>query len=440
MSKGPQRIRGTQDIFGEEADRFHAVVDAFDRVRRLFAFRRVEVPVFEATEVFARSIGETTDIVSKEMYTFPDRGGDSLTLRPEFTAGIARAYLSEGWQQHAPLKLATHGPVFRYERPQKGRFRQFHQLDAEIIGSDSPQADVELLAMADQLLHELGIADGVILQLNTLGDSETREGWRAALVAHFEQHRGDLSEDSLARLDKNPLRILDSKDPKDRPIADAAPAIDDHLSDAAATFFDQVTSGLDAAGVAWTRNARLVRGLDYYRHTAFEFVTDRLGAQGTVLAGGRYDGLIEALGGPHTPAVGWAAGIERLAMLIEAPANQNIDVALIPLGSAAEMEGAALLSSMRRVGISADMSFSGNMKRRMTKANAAGAQIAVIIGDDELASMEMGVKDLTSGEQLKVPVSQLTTFLVDRLKIETPAQRKFRHSRGRVFVGNVRPA
>ncbi len=300
MSSKVQAIRGTQSMLGEEAERFHAVVSAFDRVRRLFGFQRVEVPVFEATSVFARSLGETTDVVSKEMYTFEDRGGDLITLRPEFTAGIARAYLSEGWQQFAPLKVATHGPAFRYERPQKGRFRQFHQLDAEVIGTESPMADVELLAFADQLLRELGIAEGVTLQLNTLGDPETREAWRAALVEHFEAHRGSLSEESLARLDKNPLRILDSKDPRDRPIADSAPAIDDYLTEAATDFFAAVVSGLDAAGVRWTRNSRGVRGLDYYRHTAFEFVTDRLGAQGTVLAGGRYDGLIEALGAAHT--------------------------------------------------------------------------------------------------------------------------------------------
>src|SRR5690606_5923448 len=237
MGKGPQRIRGTQDIWGEEASRFHEVVETFDRVRRLYAFQRVEIPVFEATEVFARSIGETTDVVWKEMYSFEDRGGDSITLRPEFTAGLCRAYLSEGWQQHAPLKLATWGPVFRYERPQKGRFRQFHQIDAEIIGTDAPAADVELLVLADQLLHELGIAEGITLQLNTLGDAATRAAWRAALVEHFEAHRGDLSEDSLARLDKNPLRILDSKDPRDRPIADSAPDIDAYLTSEASDFF-----------------------------------------------------------------------------------------------------------------------------------------------------------------------------------------------------------
>ena len=368
MSKGPQRVRGTQDIWGEQADRFGRVVEAFDKVRRLYGFQRIEMPVFEDTQVFARSIGETTDIVSKEMYTFPDRGGDSLTLRPEFTAGICRAYLSEGWQQLAPLKVATHGPVFRYERPQKGRFRQFHQLDAEIIGTDSPLADVELLAFADQLLKELGIAEGVTLQLNTLGDAETRDAWRAALVDHFEAHRAELSEDSLARLDKNPLRILDSKDPKDRPIADTAPPIDDFLTAEAADFFGKITSGLDAVGVAWTRNARLVRGLDYYRHTAFEFVTDRLGAQGTVLAGGRYDGLLEALGGSPTPAVGWAAGIERLAMLIEAPRPPGLDIAVVVEDDRVQRDGLMAVARLRAAGLSAELIAAGSPRKRFDKA------------------------------------------------------------------------
>jgi histidyl-tRNA synthetase len=212
----PRPIRGTQDIFGPEAEAFAFVVETFERVRKLYRFRRAEMPVFERTEVFSRSLGETTDVVSKEMYSFEDRGGESLTLRPEFTAGIARAYLTGGWQQYAPLKVATHGPLFRYERPQKGRYRQFHQLDAEIIGAAEPQADVELLAMADQLLSELGIADGVTLQLNTLGDADSREGWRAALVSYFRAHRAQLSQDSQDRLNRNPLRILDSKDPRAR--------------------------------------------------------------------------------------------------------------------------------------------------------------------------------------------------------------------------------
>ncbi|HEX5182440.1 MAG TPA: histidine--tRNA ligase [Allosphingosinicella sp.] len=407
MSKGPQKIRGTQDIWGEAADRFQIVVAAFDRVRRLYGFRRVEMPVFEATMVFARSIGETTDIVSKEMYSFEDRGGESLTLRPEFTAGICRAYLSEGWQQHAPVKIATHGPAFRYERPQKGRYRQFHQLDAEIIGAGEPAADVEIIALGDQLLAELGISKRVTLKLNTLGDPATREAWRAALVTHFRAHRDSLSEESRERLEKNPLRILDSKEHQDWPIVDAAPAVDDHLTPEAADYFAKVTAGLDAAGVRWTRDPRLVRGLDYYRHTAFEFVTEDLGAQSAVIAGGRYDGLIESLGGPPTPAVGWAAGIERLSMLIAEPQATRIDVALVPLGRAAEEAAIGIAANLRRVGIACEMAYRGNMKRRMQKADASGARYAIILGEDELARGQAAVKDLASGEQRAVAMDSL---------------------------------
>jgi histidyl-tRNA synthetase len=342
------------------------------------------------------------------MYTFEDRGGELITLRPEFTAGICRAYLSEGWQQFAPLKLAVHGPAFRYERPQKGRFRQFHQLDAEVIGAGEPAADVELLSLGDQLLRELGIHDGVMLQLNTLGDAETRDAWRTALVDFFQSHKSSLSEDSLTRLERNPLRILDTKDPNERPIADAAPSIDDFLTSEAADFFAQVTAGLDAAGVQWTRNSRLVRGLDYYRHTAFEFVTDRLGAQGTVLAGGRYDGLIESLGGPHTPAVGWAAGIERLAMMIEAPAPETSSVAVVPLGERAEAEGIKIVAGLRREGIAADMAYRGNMKKRLSRANAAGAKYALILGDNELDAGEAQLKNLTTGDQKAVSLDLIS--------------------------------
>ncbi|MEO6717929.1 MAG: histidine--tRNA ligase, partial [Novosphingobium sp.] len=307
-------------------------------------------------------------VVSKEMYSFEDRGGDSLTLRPEFTAGIARAYLTNGWQQHAPLKLATHGPLFRYERPQKGRYRQFHQIDAEIIGAGEPQADVELLAMADQLLKELGVADGVTLMLNTLGDGASREAWRAALVEYFQAHRADLSEDSQERLEKNPLRILDSKDPRDKAFLGDAPKIDDFLSGEAQEFFGRVTSGLNAAGVEWTRAPALVRGLDYYRHTAFEFVTDRLGAQGTVLGGGRYDGLIETLGGPHTPAVGWAAGIERLAMLVGEVEASGPEVVVIAESVERETDALNAVNRLRRSGIRAEGVVTGSPRKRFDRA------------------------------------------------------------------------
>lgn len=366
----PQAIRGTQDIFGTDAEVFAHVSKTFERVRRLYRFRRIEMPVFEKTAVFSRSLGETTDVVSKEMYSFADRGGDSLTLRPEFTAGIARAYLTNGWKQYAPLKVATHGPLFRYERPQKGRYRQFHQIDAEVIGAAEPMADVELLVMADQLLKELGIADGVTLQLNTLGDAESREAWRAALVAYFRDHRASLSEDSQERLERNPLRILDSKDPRDKPFTADAPKIDDFLSGEAQDFFGAVTQGLSAAGVAYIRAPALVRGLDYYRHTAFEFVTDRLGAQGTVLGGGRYDGLMEALGGPATPAVGWAAGIERLAMLVAdagACAETGLHVAVVAENADRERDCLELVTAFRREGFSAEMIATGSPRKRFDR-------------------------------------------------------------------------
>jgi len=405
-----QPVRGTQSLLGEDADRLAAVVAAFDRVRRLYGFQRVEVPTIEHTGVFARTIGETTDVVSKEMYSFEDRGGESITLRPEFTAGICRAYLSEGWQQFTPIKVATSGSAFRYERPQKGRFREFHQLDAEIIGAGEPQADVELLGFADQLLKELGI-EGTILKLNTLGDPETRNAWRDALYEHFRAHAKALGEDSQARLERNPLRILDSKAHQDWPVIDSAPTIDEFLTAEAADFFAKVTAGLDAAGIAWERAPRLVRGLDYYRHTAFEFITDRLGAQGTVLAGGRYDGLIESLGGPHTPAVGWAAGIERLSMMISAPEAEKPAVAVIPIGERAEAEGHRIVAGLRREGVASEMAYRGNMKKRLSRANAAGAAYALIIGDNELDAGEAQLKNLATGEQRSVSLDLIAEAL-----------------------------
>jgi len=375
----PQAIRGTQDIFGAEAEAFGFVVETFERIRKLYRFRRVEMPVFEKTAVFSRSLGETTDVVSKEMYSFEDRGGESLTLRPEFTAGLARAYLTDGWQQYAPLKVATHGPLFRYERPQKGRYRQFHQLDAEVIGAAEPQADVELLVMADQLLKELGIADGVTLQLNTLGDASSREAWRAALVDYFRAHKASLSEDSQDRLERNPLRILDSKDPRDRPFTADAPKIDEFLSAEAQDFFGKVTGGLDAAGVSWTRAPALVRGLDYYRHTAFEFVTDRLGAQGTVLGGGRYDGLIETLGGAHTPAVGWAAGIERLAMLVGERGEALPEIAIVAENGEREGEASALAAQFRRAGFITEAFVSGSVRKRYDRARKLAPAVMITL-------------------------------------------------------------
>ena len=380
MADKVQRVRGTQDLFGDAILRFDHVVDTFNRVRKLYGFRRVDVPVFEFTHVFARTLGETTDVVAKEMYTFDDRGGESLTLRPEFTAGIARAYIANGWQQHAPLKLAAWGPLFRYERPQKGRFRQFHQLDAEVIGAAEPAADVEVIALADHLLRELGLGDKVVLQLNTLGDADSRAAWRSALVDHFTCHADALSAESRERLAKNPLRILDSKAEGDRALVADAPRIDRHLTVEAGRYFEAVQKGLAAAGVAFERNDALVRGFDYYRHTAFEFVTDHLGAQGTVIGGGRYDGLIETMGGPHTPAVGWAAGIERLALLVAEPVIDGLDVVVVAMEPSSEQAAIELAGSLRRNGrMSCDLLISGSPNKRMFKAEAKRPAIVVQI-------------------------------------------------------------
>jgi len=422
----PRPIRGTQDIFGAEAEAFGFVVDTFERVRKLYRFRRVEMPVFEKTEVFSRSLGETTDVVSKEMYTFEDRGGESLTLRPELTAGIARAYLTSGWQQYAPLKVATHGPLFRYERPQKGRYRQFHQIDAEIIGAAEPQADVELLVMGDQIMRELGL-DDITIHLNTLGDAVSREAWRAALLDHFRAVKGELSEDSQGRLETNPLRILDSKDPRDKAFVAGAPKIDQFLTDEAGRFFEDVKAGLDAAGVRHVRNEGLVRGLDYYRHTAFEFIPDEgsasanaLGSQSTVLGGGRYDGLMESLGGPRAPAVGWAAGIERLAMLVGDLSERSPEASIIPMGEAAEQKAIELAAELRRSGLVVDLGFRGNMKKRMQRADAEGARYAIILGDDELSRDQASVKNLSSGEQVQVPLGELSAWIWRQLTGESP--------------------
>jgi histidyl-tRNA synthetase len=373
-----QPVRGTQSLLGEDADRLAAVVAAFDRVRRLYGFKRVEVPTIEQTQVFSRTIGETTDVVSKEMYTFLDKGDRSISLRPEFTAGIARAYLSEGWQRFAPLRAATHGPVFRYEAPQAGRYRQFHQLDVEIIGSAEPSADVELLAFGAQLLAELDIK-GVTLKLNTLGDAQSRNAWRAELVDYFSAHRNELSDDSRHRLAKNPLRILDSKDPRDRPLVAAAPVM--KLSSEAQDFFLKVREGLDAARINYELDPHLVRGLDYYRHTAFEFVTDRLGAQGAVIAGGRYDGLIEQLGGPATPAVGWAAGIERLGMLIDLPESKEPTIAVIPDKPEFRDEAARIAAHLRRGGFVTVTYFSGNCKKQTDRARKEGVDSILFVRD-----------------------------------------------------------
>jgi histidyl-tRNA synthetase len=406
-----QPVRGTHDILPEEMRRHRAVVDTARDVAERFGYGEIETPIFEFSEVFKRTLGDTSDIVTKEMYSFTDRGGEMLTLRPEGTAGVARAMISGGLAQHLPLKFFYHGPMFRYERPQKGRMRQFHQTGVELLGIAQPQGDVEVIALGAQILHELGILEHTTLELNTLGDTESRRSYRDVLVAYFDGHRDRLSADSRERLTRNPLRILDSKDDGDRRLVAEAPLFGDHLNQASRDFFAEVTAGLDALGIAYHLNPRLVRGLDYYCHTAFEFVTDQLGAQGTVLAGGRYDGLVGMMGGPETPGVGWAGGIERQALLLQNPPAARRPIAVVPVGTEAELPAQKLAVELRRAGFVVELGYGGNVGKRMKRANKLGARAAVLIGSDELARQAATVRDLDSGEQEEVPLAALSERL-----------------------------
>jgi histidyl-tRNA synthetase len=414
---GLQLVRGTQDLLPDDARRHRHVRETARRLAALYGFDELSTPVFEFTEVFARPIGEHTDIVAKEMYSLKDRGGEDLSLRPEFTAGVVRSVLSNGLTQSAPLKFFSTGPVFRYERPQKGRFRQFHQINCEILGVVQPQADIELIALGRRILDTLGIGDRVVLELNTLGDPGSRTAYRGALVGYFSSRRSELSEDSQRRLEVNPLRILDSKDPGDIRINSDAPAFDQYLNDDSRDFFAQVRDGLDRLGIDYRLNPRLVRGLDYYTHTVFEFVTTDLGSQGTVIAGGRYDGLVELMGGPSMPGVGWAGGIERLAMMIAEPPPPPRPIALVPVGEAGEAMALTIAETLRSQGFPVDLGYSGNLSRRMRRANRVNARAAVLIGDDEAARNVVTLRDLDSGEQVEVPILASTLpELVQRLK------------------------
>ncbi|MDB5317815.1 MAG: histidine--tRNA ligase [Rhodospirillales bacterium] len=410
-----QPPRGTHDLIGEDFARHHAVIDTARRIARLYGFAEWATPIFEDTRVFGRTLGDTSDVVTKEMYTFEDRGGESVTLRPEGTAGICRALVSNGLTQGMlPRKVFYAGPMFRYERPQKGRQRQFHQIGMEVLGAAEPLSDAEVIACGWHIQRELGVDEGTVLEVNTLGDTPSREAYRAALVAYFSAHREALSPESQVRLDKNPMRILDSKEAQDRALVADAPTIFAHLTDEARAFFDAVCSYLTGFGVPFRINPRIVRGLDYYSHTAFEFVTERLGAQGTVMAGGRYNGLVESMGGPPTPAVGWAAGIERLAMLLEAsgrtPAPPRA-VAVIPVGDAAEGAALEVLQALRSAGIVAEIAYKGNLKRRMERANRIAARYAVILGDAELTEGRAQLRDLDAGTQESILLAELPARL-----------------------------
>ena len=402
-----QNVRGTYDLYGAAKRKAKKVIATASEVAEKYGFEEIETPVFEFTEVFSRNLGETTDIVTKEMYCFEDRGGESLTLRPEGTAGIVRSFISEGMQQNLPVKLYYAGPMFRYERPQKGRQRQFTQFGVEMLGVATPQADIEVIAMAYEFLENLGLSGAVTVEINSLGDAESRKTYRERLVAYLKQHYDELSEDSKNRLEKNPLRVLDSKEDCDKKIVENAPLYTDSLNETSAVFFQEVLKGLDLLGIKYRVNNRLVRGLDYYAHTVFELTTDKLGAQGTVLGGGRYDGLIAQMGGGDVSGIGWACGVERLSMLLEKDVDLPRPIAVVPVGDDAQEAALKIAYDLRKAGFRVEHGYSGNLKKRMIKANKANAYKAVIIGSDELSAGKVTIKDLDSGNQKSVDLNNL---------------------------------
>ena len=402
-----QPVRGTHDLLPEEMRRHRHVIDTARAVAERYGYLEMATPIFEFSEVFKRTLGDTSDIVTKEMYSFTDRGGENLTLRPENTAGVARALISEGLSQHLPLKYFYNGPMFRYERPQKGRMRQFHQTGVELLGVAHPQGDVDIISVGAAILRELGALDRTVLEINTLGDNESRRAYRTVLVQYLSGHKDRLSKDSLERLERNPLRILDSKDEGDQAVVAGAPVYTDYLNTTSREFFAAVRRELDALGIAYQINPRLVRGLDYYCHTCFEFTAQELGAQKTVMAGGRYDGLVEMMGGPPTPGVGWASGIERVAMMLREAIPESRPIAVVPIGDAAATPALKLTEELRRAGFAVDLGFSGNIKKRMARADKIKAVAAVILGDDELAKGVAMVRDLQSGAQEQVPLANL---------------------------------
>jgi histidyl-tRNA synthetase len=406
MSEKVQSIRGMEDVLPDESPLWERLEEACRRVFRQYGYRNIRTPIVERTALFVRGIGEATDIVEKEMYTFDDRNGESLTLRPEATAGIVRSAVEHNFLYNGPMRVWTAGPMFRYERPQKGRQRQFHQFDVEALGFEGPDVDAEQILMLARLFRELGIG-GVELHVNSIADAADRRAHRQLLVEHFEKHAALLDEDAKRRLHTNPLRILDSKNPDMQEMIERAPRLLDHQGDAAAQHFAGVRALLEQAGLRYTVNPRLVRGLDYYNRTVFEFVSGSIGAQSTLAGGGRYDALFEQLGGKPTPACGFGMGMERVILAMKAAgarAEPRVDVFVVHSGEQAELAAWRLAEEWRDAGKNVVLGAGGSFKSQMKKADASGARFAVIIGDDEVAAQRITLKPLRGGgEQRTLP-------------------------------------
>ena len=423
MTTKPRAIRGMNDILPEVSATWRYLESVVQEIVHSYGYSEIRLPLLEYTELFKRSIGEVTDIVEKEMYTFPDRNGESLTLRPEATASMVRAGMTNGLFHNQKQKLWTSGPMFRYEKPQQGRYRQFYQFDVEAVGYDGPDVDAELIIMSARMWQRLGISK-IALEINSLGTPESRTSYRKALVEYFSGVKSQLDEDSIRRLEQNPLRILDSKNPDMQAIVDAAPVMLDYLDEESAIHFAGLRALLDAAGVSYTVNPRLVRGLDYYSKTVFEWVTDALGSQGAVCSGGRYDGLVEKLGGRATPAIGWAMGIERFVALYEACGGEtpaaDADVYIAAFGEGTLERAFVLAEELRDTvaGIRVELNLGGgSFKSQMKRADKSGAEFALILGEQELADGCIGIKPLrNTGEQISVALDELAETLARQLR------------------------
>lgn len=407
-----QPVRGTKDLFGDEIKSFNHIIAVAKDKSEFFGFEELQTPIFEFSEVFERNLGESSDIISKEVYKFPDRGDNFLTLRPEFTAAVVRSLISNGeLQQVLPRKLFSFGPVFRYDRPQKGRQRQFHQVNFEVFGEDNYFCDVEAIALASNILKDLGVLDKTTLEINSLGCSQTKIRYEAALTEYFTKFKDDLSRDSQVRLEKNPLRILDSKDQQDIKLLDDAPEISKFFSDEARVRFDEVLNLLTKLGIKFNVNQRLVRGLDYYTSTVFEFVTAHEGAQNTVLAGGRYDNLVEKMSGKAMPAIGFAAGIERLMLLGEFNLPKSRPVAINYISESEKTHAFEIAHKLRNAGFIVEFTLSGNFKKQMKRASQNNSRFVVIIGEDEMKNGEVMVKDFDHSSEQKVKQELLVNYL-----------------------------
>jgi len=408
-------IRGVHDILPPESATWQHVEATARRVFEAYGYREIRLPVFERTELFARGIGEVTDIVQKEMYTFEDRAGESVTLRPEATASLLRAYIEHGLHvQPKPVRLYTLGPMFRYERPQAGRYRQFHQLDVEALGEEDPALDAELMLMLLEFFRALGLGDRVRLEINSIGDAACRPAYRARLTEYLTARAASLCGECRERIERNPLRVLDCKTPACRPVLEAAPRLADSLCAPCAGHFARVRACLDAAGVAYDVAPRLVRGLDYYVRTTFEVTSTHLGAQNAVAGGGRYDGLIKLLGGPPEAGNGFAVGIERVVLLLGQAVEPARPVALlIPLGQAAVARLLPVARDVRARGVAVELGYGGRrLRAELERANRLGVAVAVIVGDDELARGEATVREMKSGAQRAVPLAGLAAELL----------------------------